>query len=151
LFLNDTRNHAKDGTIWLGCELHFLEQRLAANLFTSNASRIVPGREKTIRSWIPARVIRAAQNCPEPIRIFAEHAIQTTPAVGSQDFAPIVFADSRDPVGVQNAAFQKIQPSEKLHALKCKESLRQIRERKVEAPKATLVSRVMDGQNCAEG
>src|SRR4029077_3270005 len=53
-------------------------------------------------------------------------------------------------VGVKNPAFEKIQAPEKLNAVKRKESLRQIRELKIESPKAALISDVMDGQNRAE-
>src|SRR5262249_32675121 len=122
-FLDDTSDHPEDWTAWLRRELHFLKQSLAANLFSPNASRLVPRWEKTIRSRVPARIIRAAQHPAEPMRIFPKRAVQPAPAVRHQDFAPIVFADRRDSVGIQNAAFQKIQASEKLHALKGKESL----------------------------
>src|SRR4029077_9764454 len=53
-------------------------------------------------------------------------------------------------VGVKNPAFEKIQAPEKLYAVKRKESLRQVRELKIESPEAALISDVMDGQNRAE-
>ena len=84
------------------------------------------------------------------MRIFAQHAIQTASTCRSQDFAPVVLADRCGSVGVKNAAFEKIQPSEKLYAVQRKESLRQIREMKIESPEAALISDVVDGQNRAE-
>src|SRR5580765_7631684 len=85
------------------------------------------------------------------MRIFPQHYIQTAPACRCQDFAPEVLADRCSSVGVENAAFEKTQPSEKLNTVECKESLRQIREMKIESPEAALISDVMDGQNRAEG
>src|SRR6478736_8887636 len=84
------------------------------------------------------------------MRIFPQHYIQTAPTCRCQDFAPVVLADRCSSVGVENAAFEKIQPSEKLNAVERKESLRQIREMKIESPEAALISDVMDGQNRAE-
>ena len=84
------------------------------------------------------------------MRIFTQHAIQTASTCRSQDFAPVVLADRCGSVGVKNAAFEKIQPSEKLYAVQRKETLRQIREMKIESPEAALISNVVDGQNRAE-
>src|SRR6476469_2213698 len=84
------------------------------------------------------------------MRIFPQHYIQTAPTCRCQDFAPVVLADRCSSVGVENAAFEKIQPSEKLNAVERKESLRQVREMKIESPEAALISDVMDGQNRAE-
>ena len=84
------------------------------------------------------------------MRIFTQHAIQTASTCGCQDFAPVVLAHSGGSVGVKNAAFEKIQPSEKLNAMKRKELLRQIREMKIESPEAALISDVVYGQNRAE-
>src|SRR6476660_9290723 len=84
------------------------------------------------------------------MRIFPQHYIQTAPTCRCQDFAPVVLADRCSSVGVENAAFEKLEPSEKLNAVERKESLRQIRELKIESPKAALISDVMDGQNRVE-
>src|SRR6478609_3149704 len=84
------------------------------------------------------------------MRIFPQHYIQTAPTCRCQDFAPVVLADRCSSVGVENAAFEKIQPSEKLHAVQRKESLRQIRQMKIESPEAALISNVVNGQNRAE-
>ena len=84
------------------------------------------------------------------MRIFTQHAIQTASTCRSQDFAPVVFADRCGSVRVKNAAFEKIQPSEKLYAVQRKKTFRQIREMKIESPEAALISDVMDGQNRAE-
>ena len=51
------------------------------------------------------------------MRIFTQHAIQTASTCRSQDFAPVVLADRCGSVRVKNAAFEKIQPSEKLYAV----------------------------------
>src|SRR6267154_5806593 len=84
------------------------------------------------------------------MRIFPQYYIQTAPTCRCQDFAPVVLADRCSSVGVENAAFEKIQPSEKLNAVEGKESLRQIHEMKIESPEAALISDVMNGQNRAE-
>src|ERR1700751_1021148 len=61
-----------------------------------------------------------------------------------------MFADRCGPVGVKNAAFEKIQPPEKFNAVKRKELVRQIHKLKIESPKTALICDVMDSQNCAE-
>src|SRR4029077_19693470 len=83
------------------------------------------------------------------MRIFTQHAIQTASTRRSQDFAPVVLADRCGSVGVKNAAFEKIQPSEKLYAAQGKKTLRQIGEMKIESPKTALISDVVNGQNVA--
>src|SRR4029453_14010011 len=84
------------------------------------------------------------------MRIFAQHYIQTAPTCRCEDFAPVVLADRCDSVGIKYAAFEKIYSPEKFYTVERKESLRQIREIKIESPEAALVSDVMDGQNRAE-
>src|SRR5215208_7458972 len=84
------------------------------------------------------------------MRIFAQHAVHIASTCRSQDFAPIVLADRCRSVGEKNAGLEKIQPSEKLYAVERKESLRQIRETKIETPEAALISDVMNGQNRVE-
>src|SRR6476661_6041909 len=82
--------------------------------------------------------------------IFTQNSIQTASTCRRQDFAPVMLADRCGSVGVKNAAFEKIQPSKKLYAVQRKKTRRQIREMKIESPKAALISNVVDSQNRAE-
>ncbi len=75
------------------------------------------------------------------MRIFAQHHIQTASAIGRQDFAPVMFTDCGDSVGVKNAALEKIQASEEFHTVKRKKSLRQICELENPGPKSCLAQR----------
>src|SRR5205823_205417 len=84
------------------------------------------------------------------MRIFAQDPIQAAAAGRRQDFAAIMFAYGRDPVGIQNSALEKIQPSEELDSIQGEKSLRQICKREIEAPKTALVSHMMNGQHGLE-
>src|SRR5581483_6470049 len=61
-----------------------------------------------------------------------------------------MLAYGRDPVGIQNSAFEKIQPSEELDPVQGEKPLRQICEPEIEAPKTSLVSDMMNGQHGLE-
>src|SRR5256885_13753337 len=82
--------------------------------------------------------------------IFAQDPIQAATAGWRQDFAAIMFTYGRDPVGIQNSAFEKIQPSEELAAIQSEKSLRQICKPEIESPKPALVSHMMNGQHGLE-
>src|SRR5207253_8945393 len=72
--------------------------------------------------------------------IFAQHTIQTMAPSRRQDFAPVMFAYGCKPVGIEDTAFQKVQSSKKFDSAQGEKGLRQICERKIESPKATLVA-----------
>src|SRR5207244_12261002 len=82
--------------------------------------------------------------------IFAQHTIQTMAPSRRQDFAPVMFAYGCKPVGIEDTAFQKVQSSKKFDSAQREKALRQICERKIESPKTTLVSHVMDGEHSFE-
>src|SRR5438876_1534383 len=123
-FLDDTSYHAKDRTTRRRRELHFFHQRVTTNLFSPKPSRVIMRRQETIGRWIPACVIRAMQNRGEAIGIFAQHAVETMATGRRLYFAPVMFAYRCDLIGVENSAFEKIQPSKKLYAVQSKKSLR---------------------------
>src|SRR5262249_21767500 len=125
---------------------HRLATGLPTAFFAPRPFRAVPRGYQPTRRRIPTFITCPIQNHAEPMRIFAQHCIQTTPACWRQDFAPIVLADRGDSVCVENAAFEKIQSSKKLDAVKRKVSLWQIGKLKIESPKTALVSHVMNGQ-----
>src|SRR5947207_9324253 len=84
------------------------------------------------------------------MRIFAQDPIKAVAAGWRQDFAAIMFAYGRDLIGIQNSAFEKIQPSEELDSIQGEKSLRQICKPEIEAPKTALVSHMMNGQHGLE-
>src|SRR6266496_6064530 len=84
------------------------------------------------------------------MRIFAQSAIETTSAGWRQDFPPIMFAYCCDPIGIQNSAFKKIQPSEELDSMEGEKPLRQICKPEIESPKTALISDMMNGQHGLE-
>src|SRR2546423_11677954 len=81
---------------------------------------------------------------------FAQRTIQTMAPSRRQDFAQVMFAYGCKPVGIEDTAFQKVQSSKKFDSAQGEKGLRQICERKIESPKATLVSHVMDGEHSFE-
>src|SRR6266496_3594804 len=84
------------------------------------------------------------------MRIFAQYPIETAAAGWRQDFAPIILAYGCDPIGIQNSAFEKIQPSEELDSMQGEKPLRQICKPEIKSPKTALVSHMMDGQHGLE-
>src|ERR1044072_3775085 len=84
------------------------------------------------------------------MRIFAQYPIETAAAGWCQNFTSIVFAYGCDPVGIQNSAFEKIQPSEELDSMQGEKLFRQICKPKVESPEAALIGDVMNGQHGLE-
>src|SRR5882724_464537 len=84
------------------------------------------------------------------MRIFAQYHIEPATARWLQDFAPVIFAYGCGLIGVQNSALEKIQPSEEFDSMQRKKLLRQIRKPEIEAPKAALISDMMNGQHSFE-
>src|SRR5947207_6243605 len=84
------------------------------------------------------------------MRIFMQDPIEAAAAGWRQDFAAIMFAYGRDPVGIQNSAFEKIQPSEELDSMQREKPLRQICKAEIESPKTALVSHMVNGQHGLE-
>src|SRR4030095_13937832 len=84
------------------------------------------------------------------MRIFAQYPIETAAAGWRQDFAPIMFAYGCDPIGIENSAFEKIQPPEELDSMQGEKLLRQICKPEIESPKTALVSNMMNGQHGLE-
>src|SRR6266496_3149713 len=84
------------------------------------------------------------------MRIFAQDPLEAAAAGWRQDFAAIMFAYGRDPVGIQNSAFEKIQAPEELDSIQGEKPLRQICKPEIESPKTALVSHMMNGQDGLE-
>src|SRR5438128_151236 len=84
------------------------------------------------------------------MRILAQYRIEAAAAGWRQDFAAIMFAYGRDPVGIQNSAFEKIQPSEELDSMQGEKPLRQICKPEIESPKTALIGHMMNGQHGLE-
>src|SRR4029453_14674988 len=84
------------------------------------------------------------------MRIFAQYPIEAAAPGWRQDFAAIMFAYGRNPVGIQNSAFEKIQPSEELDSVQGEKRRRQICKLEIEPPKTALVSHMMNGQHGLE-
>src|SRR4029450_6115558 len=84
------------------------------------------------------------------MRIFAQYPIETAGAGWRQDFAAVMLAYSCDSVGIQNSAFEKIQPSEELDSMQGEKPLRQICKPEIESPKTALVSNMMNSQHGLE-
>src|SRR5438045_9238048 len=84
------------------------------------------------------------------MRIFAQDPIQAAAAGRRQDFAAIMFAYGRDPVGIQNSAFEKIKAPEELDSIQGEKSLRQICTPEIKSPKTPSVSHMMNGQHGLE-
>src|SRR6266487_3425683 len=84
------------------------------------------------------------------MRIFAQYPIEPVAAGWRQNFAPVMFAYGCDLIGVQNSAFEKIQPSEKFDPMQGKKSLRQISKPEIESPKTALISDMMNRQHSFE-
>src|SRR6059058_1329272 len=103
-----------------------------------------------VRRRIPARIIDAVQNGAKAMCIFAQHTIETMAASRRQDFAPVMFAYSCKPVGIEDTAFQKIQAAKKLDALQGQKPLWQVCELEIESPETALVSHMMDGEHSFE-
>ena len=127
LFLDDPGHHAPDWTAGRRRELHFLQQRVPANLFSLQLSHVVVCRKQTIRYRIPARIIRAVQNRGNAVCVFPQHTIETMATSRREYRTPVMFAHGCDFVGVENPAFEKIQPSKKFDAVEGEKSFRQVR------------------------
>src|SRR6266480_5203805 len=84
------------------------------------------------------------------MRVFTQDPIEAAAAGWRQDFVAIMFAYGRDPVGIQNSAFEKIQPSEELDSMQREKPLRQICKAEIESPKTALVSHMVNGQHGLE-
>src|SRR6267378_451466 len=84
------------------------------------------------------------------MHIFAQYPIEPVAARWRQNFAPVMFANRCDLIGVQNSALQKIQSSEEFDSMQGKKSLRQIGKPEIESPKTALISDMMNGQHSFE-
>src|SRR6266545_7680214 len=84
------------------------------------------------------------------MRIFAQYPIETAADGWRQDFAAVMLAYGCDPIGIQNSALKKIQPSEELDSMEGEKPLRQICKPEIESPKTALVSNMMNGQHGLE-
>src|SRR5215510_6293264 len=82
--------------------------------------------------------------------IFTQHPVETAAPGWCQDFAAIMLAYGCDPIGIQNSALEKIQPSEELDSMEREIPLRQICKPEIESPKTALVSNMMNGQHRLE-
>ena len=98
-----------------------------------------------VHGRIPALIIGAIKNAHEPMRIFAQHDLESTAAGRRLNLARVMFARGRDSIGIQDSAFQQIQPAEEFESAQREVTFREIGERKIESPKAALIREMMDG------
>src|SRR5437660_12825964 len=96
-------------------------------------------RQQRIGCRIPARVIGAMQDATEFVGIFTQNDVEVIAAIGSEDFALVMFTDGGDAIGENDAGFQEIEAAEKFDPAEREKALRQIGESEVEAPKTSLL------------
>src|SRR5262249_14983274 len=149
-FVNNARDHSKNGAARRRREIHFFEERLTANLFSPKLLHIVTRWDQTIRRRIPACVIRAIQNRDKTMGVFAQDAVKAAAARWRENFAPVMLAYGCDPVGIKDSALEEIQPSKELDPMQSEKSLRQIGKHKIKSPKTALICHVMNGQHSLE-
>src|SRR5437879_5964728 len=133
--MHDASHHSKDRAAWRRSQLHLFEERLAADLFSLEPSRVITRWKQTIRRRIPSSVIHAIQNVAKAMRILEQNPIKATPAGWRLDFAPIMFAHGCDSVGIKDSALEEIQPPKKLHATQGEKVLWQICKSEIQSPK----------------
>ena len=90
------------------------------------------------------------QDGGELVCVFAQHRVEPAAELRAKHLAPVMLAHRRDLVGIKNSALEEIHFAEKFDAVEREETLRQIRQAKIESPKAALLGEMMNRQHAAK-
>ena len=76
--------------------------------------------------------------------VFPDNGIESAAAFRPQDLVLVMFTHGGDAIGKNDPGFQKVKASEELNTAQREKSLRQIGEREIESPKASLLCQSMN-------